>query len=129
MQQQQLASIIEYSNAIHVQPPTKTICVGTYRSSTIINFSQLVIKYIKISYSNQTTPLYFYGLMRNQDNPRTLSLDDYYERIVIHTVVFSSDRISQNKPCCSGIFFLLYCLFGNINTTALIVYDECKHSF
>ena len=32
MQQQQLASIIEYSNAIHVQPPTKTICVGTYRS-------------------------------------------------------------------------------------------------
>ena len=49
MQQQQLASIIEYSNAIHVQPPTKTICVGTYRSSTIINFNELVIKDIKKS--------------------------------------------------------------------------------
>ena len=65
MQQQQHASIIEYSNAIHVQPPTKTICVGTYRSSTIINFNQLVKKDIKINYSNQTIPLYFYGL-KNQ---------------------------------------------------------------
>ena len=43
MQQQQHASIIEYSNPIHVQPPTKTICVGTYRSS-VINFNQLVKK-------------------------------------------------------------------------------------
>ena len=59
MQQQQHASIIEYSNPIHVQPPTKTICVGTYRSSTIINFSQLVKKDIKINYSNQNNPIIF----------------------------------------------------------------------
>ena len=44
MQQQQHSSIIEYSNAIHVQPPTKIICVGIYRSFTILNFSQLVMK-------------------------------------------------------------------------------------
>ena len=61
MQQQQHASIIEYSNAIHVQPPTKTICVGTYRSSTIMNFHQLVIKDMN-NYSNQTTPPYFYSI-------------------------------------------------------------------
>ena len=49
MQQQQLTSIIEYSNAVHVQPPTKTICVGTYRSFTTLNFSQLVMKDIKVA--------------------------------------------------------------------------------
>ena len=65
MQQQQHASIIEYSNAIHVQPPTKTICVGTYRSFTIIDFSQLVKKDKKINYSNQNIPPYFHGLKNN----------------------------------------------------------------
>ena len=62
MQQQQHASIIEYSNPIHVQPPTKTICVGTYRSSIIINFNQLMKNAIKINYSNQNIPPYFHGL-------------------------------------------------------------------
>ena len=64
MQQQQHASI-SLNNAIHVQPPTKTVCVGTYRSSIIINFNQLVKKDIKINYSNQNIPLYFYGLKNN----------------------------------------------------------------
>ena len=50
MHQQQHASIIQLNNAIHVQPPTKTICVGTYRSSAIISFNQLVIKDIKFNY-------------------------------------------------------------------------------
>ena len=59
MQQQQLASIIEYTNAIHVQPPTKTICVGTYRSSTILNFNQLVIKDIKNQLFKSKYPILF----------------------------------------------------------------------
>ena len=49
MQQQQLTSIIEYSNAVHVQPPTKTICVGTYREF-YYKFQLISEKDIKINY-------------------------------------------------------------------------------
>ena len=77
MQQQQHASIIEYSNAVHVQPPTKTICVGTYRSFTTLNFSQLVLKDIKKSIIEIILP---HILIQNISQPK----DKNQEFFILH---------------------------------------------